>query len=360
MYSRCLAVILLGAISSSPALAADPKPLVDEVVKPFLENKPYLGMAVGVVTPEARHTYYFGTVKLDGQDRPPDAGTIFPLGSLTKAYTGVVLADLVRAGKIKLDDPAQQHMPPEIVLPKRGERPITILDLATHYSGIPVQPNCLDFRGDPYASLTPAMIAKDLAAIELERDPGSGFAYSNYGAGLLGHALARAAGAKSYDDAITERIGKPLGLADTHVHLNDSQKGRLPPGFSRSGKPAPHWRFSMLESCGGLNSTVADQVQFIAANLEMVDSPIVAAMKESHKPQRDASSQQHRIGLGWHIVPLRADSKHSVVWHNGGTAAARCYLGFVPDAKVGVVILTNSANSVDPPSRTLLQKLVPE
>jgi CubicO group peptidase (beta-lactamase class C family) len=355
-----LCAVVLTAKVLSPALAADPKSVVEEAVKPFLENKPYLGMAVGVVTPEGRHAYYFGTVKLDGQERPPDAATMFALGSLTKAYTGVLLAELVRDGKVKLDDPAQKHMPPELILPKRGDKPITILDLATHYSGIPVQPSCLDFRGNPYASLTMPMIAKDLAAVELERDSGSGFAYSNYGMGLLGHALATAAGAKSFDDALNARVCGPLGLKDTRVRLTDAQRARLAPGFTRTGKPAEHWILAMLESCGGLFSTVVDQNQFMAANLGLVETPLAPALKESHKPQREASSPKHHVGLAWHIVPLRPESKHSVVWHNGGTSAARCYLGIVPDAKIGVVVLTNSAASVDSLSREMLQKLVPE
>src|SRR5262249_47655511 len=150
---------------------------------------------------------------------------------------------LVRQGKLKLDDPAQKYLPPELVLPKRGDTPINILDLTTHYSGIPVQPDCLDFKGNPYARLTPAVLGQDLTAIKLQSEPGTAYDYSNYGAGLLGHALAKAAGAKSFDDALTKLVCEPLKLTDTRVRLSDSQEKRLAPGFSKYGKPADHWRW---------------------------------------------------------------------------------------------------------------------
>jgi CubicO group peptidase (beta-lactamase class C family) len=317
-------------------------------------------MAVGVVTPERRHMYFFGTVKLKGEDRAPDGSTLFALGSLTKAYTGVLLAELVREGKVKLDDPAQKHLPPEFVLPTRGKKPITLFDLATHYSGMPVQPDCLDFKGNPYAKLTPAMIAENLADVELERDSGSGYGYSNYGAGLLGYALAHAAGAKSYEDALVQHVCNPLGLSDTRIRLSDAQERRLVAGYSKKGEPRDHWRFGMLESCGGLFSTATDQMQFLAANLGLVEKPIAAAMKESHAPRRDAKYEPMRIGLCWHTLPLRRGSDRTIVWHNGGTFAARCFMGFVPDAKTGVVILSGSEEDVDPLGFGLLRKLLPE
>src|SRR5439155_461986 len=156
MCARLLPAAIMTAIAVTRTFAADPKPIVDDVIRPLLKNKPYLGIAVGVVTPDTRQTYFYGNVKLAGQERPPDAATIFALGSLTKAYTGVLLADLVSARKAKFDDPAQKYLPSEWVLPKRGDKPITLLDLATHYSGLPVQPDCLDFQGNPNASLTVA------------------------------------------------------------------------------------------------------------------------------------------------------------------------------------------------------------
>jgi serine-type D-Ala-D-Ala carboxypeptidase/endopeptidase len=351
------AMAIIVAVATRTA-AADPKKIVEESVKSFTDKKPYVCVMVGLITPEGRPTYSFGNVWLNDKLQRPNGSTIYALGSLTKAYAGVLLADLVREGKIKLEDPAQNYMPEGWILPKHGDKPITILDLATHYSGMPVQPECLDFKGNPYASLTPEAIAKDLASTKLESDPGTKYEYSNYGAGLLGHALAKAAGAKSFEEALVARVCNPLGMKDTRVHLSDAQQARLGPGYSKKGKLAEHWRFTMLESCGGLFSTVTDQVQFMSANLGLVDLPIVAAMKDSQKPLRDTDSKNSRIGLGWHTLPLRRNSPLTIIWHNGGTDASRCFLGFVPDAKIGVVVLTNSEHDPDGMAIGLLQKLI--
>src|SRR5262245_8417633 len=105
-------LIALGSvfISTTNTFAGNPKPLVDESLKQFLGDKPYLAVAVGVVTPEGRPIYTFGTVKPGKVIQRPTSTTMFALGSLTKAYAGVLLADLVREGKIKLDDPAQKYL----------------------------------------------------------------------------------------------------------------------------------------------------------------------------------------------------------------------------------------------------------
>lgn len=345
---------------TSTAIADDFRPAVDEIVLPFLKDKDYLGMMVGIVTPNGASTFSYGNVTIGGEQRPPDGETIFALASLTKAYTGVLLADLVRAGKIKLDDPAQEYLPPEWVLPTRGDKAITILDLTTHHSGLPVQPLVLNFLGNPYASLTVERIGKDLGKTKLESDPGSAFDYSNYGAGLLGHALAKAAGASSFDEALTERIVGPLQMKDTRVRLSDVQKARRAAGFSKAGKPTDHWEFALLEACGGLNSTINDQMRFLSANLGLTPSPLLPALLDSHQPRRDTDKNPQKIGLGWIVMPLRADSKHSVVWHNGGTRATHSYLAFVPDAKVGVVMLAGADQRIDPLALALLRKLVPE
>lgn len=342
------------------AAGEDQGPLVDEVVKPFLADKDYLGLTVGVVTPKSTKIYSYGKVTLGGEQRPPDGDTIFALASLTKAYAGVLLADLVRAGKIQLDDPAQKYLPAEWVLPTRDGKAVTILDLATHHSGVPVQPKCLNFLGNPYSSLTIEKIGKDLKNTELESEPGSKFTYSNYGFGLLGHALAKAAGAESFDDALAARITGPLGMKDTRVQLNDAQKARRAAGFTKAGKPADHWEFALLEACGGLNSTIHDQVRFLSANLGLTPSPLLPSLRDSRQPRRNTERKPQQIGLGWIVMPLRPESKHSVVWHNGGTRATHSFLGLVPDAQVGVVILAGADQRIDPLALDLLRKLVPE
>ena len=151
---------------------------------------------------------------------PPDAHTIFEIGSLTKVFTATLLALLSEEGRLALDDPLQRYLPPGVELPVRG-RPITLADLATHTSGLPRLPHrfflrSLRHRRNPYAWFTVDDLHAGLPSTRLRREPGGRSRYSNLGYGLLGHALAACAGS-SYEQLVQERICRPLALADTHA-----------------------------------------------------------------------------------------------------------------------------------------------
>jgi D-alanyl-D-alanine-carboxypeptidase/D-alanyl-D-alanine-endopeptidase len=366
MPVRWLAITALVALGPVPARAADPLTAADDLVRPFLEGKKNLGLVVGVVTPDGRSVAGYGTVRLGPAVVVPDGDTVFELGSVTKAYTGVLLAVLERDGVVKLDDSARKHLPPELRLPRRGERPITLLDLTTHYSGLPVQPPLIGLRallsGDrdnPYAHYDRAKLAADLANLRLKHAPGECYAYSNLGAGLLGHALAHAAKADSYEAALVRYVLDPLRLADTRITLSPAQRRRFPPGHDGDGDEVSHWDLASLEACGALRSTAHDQLTFLAANLGLTPTPLLPALRASHAPRRDTDLPGQKVALGWHVQPLRRGGKATLVWHNGGTGGSRCFLGFVPEARVGAVILNNSDHSVDALTIELLRRLSP-
>jgi CubicO group peptidase (beta-lactamase class C family) len=360
---RLLPVATLLAISL-PVRAADPGPVVDDLVRPFRDGKENLGLVVGVVTPAGRHVFGYGTVASGPVQVVPDGDTVFELGSITKAYTGVLLAVLERDGVIKLDDPADKHLPADLRLPRRGDRLITLLDLATHRSGLPVQPRFVGLRAlfagtvdNPYSTYDRGRLAKDLSDLWPEADAGEKYAYSNLGAGVLGHALAHAAKAESYEDALCRHVLNPLGLTNTRVKLTPGQRRRLPPSHTKAGSPTPHWDFACLEACGGLRSTAHDQLAFLAANLGLTPTPLAATLTAAATPRRDTDSPRWRVGLGWHVGPLGPDGGPILVWHNGGTYGSRSFAGFVPAARVGVVVMSNTGHSVDELTIAILRRL---
>jgi CubicO group peptidase (beta-lactamase class C family) len=358
--------LLLLALPPDAGRAADVPTVIDELVKPFLQDKKALGLVAGVVTPDARTVCGYGTARLGPAAVVPDGDTVFEIGSVTKAYTGALLAALARDGVLALDDPAQKYLPPDLKLPRRGERPITLLDLATHHAGLPGLPPKFGLRtllaGDwnnPYAHYDRKKLADDLADLWPKRDPGEQYQYSNLGVGLLGQALARAAKADSYEAALTRHVLDSLGLTDTRITLSPAQRRRFPPAHDKEGAEVPHWDLSCLEGCGGLRSTAHDQLTFLAANLGLTPSPLLRALQASHRPRRDTDVPGQKVGLGWHGQPLRPGGKHTLVWHNGGTGGSRCFLGFVPEARFGAVVLTNADHSVDALTIDLLRHLVP-
>lgn len=197
--------VLCDTVVSSSCRAAEPdRAAVDELVKPFLKDKPYLGLVVGITRPTGHQVYGYGEVTLEGKKQVPDAATLFEIGSITKIFTGTLLADQVLGGVVRLDDPVQKYLAGDMVVPRRDDRDISLLHLATHTSSLPVQPPALGLialvskdPANPYAQFDEARLRQTLADVKLPRPIGSRFVYSNLGVGLLGHALAHAAKAKA-------------------------------------------------------------------------------------------------------------------------------------------------------------------
>ena len=207
--------LILFALATTPLRAADDKAIVDAAVTPFLKDKDYLGLVVGTTRSEGNQVFSYGTVMLGGKKQPPAADTVFEIGSISKVFTGVLLAALVVEGKVRLDDPAQKYLPENLKLPRRDNRDITLLHLATHTSSLPGEPpDIIPFAEahksplDPYGAYRLPDLGKSLLAVTLDCPIGSKFAYSNLGTGLLGHALVNAAGAKNYEDLLARRLSR--------------------------------------------------------------------------------------------------------------------------------------------------------
>jgi CubicO group peptidase (beta-lactamase class C family) len=318
---------------------------------PFLKDRPYLGLVVGITRPDGHQVFGYGQVTVDGKKQVPAGDTIFEVGSITKAFTGLLLADQVLAGVVRLDDPVQQYLPKELIVPKRDNRDITLLHLATHTSGLPVQPPFIVLfalttkdPGNPYAEYDEAQLGRALANIKLAEPIGNRFQYSNLGAGILGRALAQAGKAKDFEALLVQRIAAPLKLADTRIRLSPVQEKRLACGYSRLGIQASPWTFASLESAGGLRSTTNDLLVFADAALGRPKT-FEKAFAMAHEPWREIGPKGESIGLGWFRGKL--PSGRAMLWHNGGTGGYRSFLAVVPKTGTGVVILSNSAHVVD-------------
>src|SRR5512146_219373 len=151
------------------------------------------GIVVGVTSPAGRRVIVAGRA---GPNAVPalDSRTVFEIGSVTKVFTTAVLMDMVRRKEVSLDDPVARYLPASVKVPSRGGKQITLVDLATHTSGLPRVPSNLNvFSPNPYANYSPEQLYEFLSGYQLTRDIGERFEYSNLGMGLLGHALARRA-----------------------------------------------------------------------------------------------------------------------------------------------------------------------
>jgi len=321
------------------------------LVKRVDQQKQATGIAVGVIEPTGRRVVAYGN-PADGDSRPADGDTIFEIGSVTKVFTSLVLADMVSRKEAALDDPAANYLPEHVQMPERGGKSMTLLDLSTHSSGLPPTPGNLK----PEAGYNAENLYQFLSGYTLPRDPGSEYEYSNLGAGLLGHLLARRAGT-DYEGLIRSRITRPLNMPDTGIALPSSMKERTATGHNamlaavaNSDLPEP------LAGAGALRSSVNDMLTFLEAFLGYRDSPLAPAMKGMLDVRRPAGLAT--IGLGWLIMSAHG---REIVGHNGATRGFRSFVGYAPQGHVGVVVLSNSSTAagVDDLGFHLLNPMAP-
>ena len=299
---------------------------------------------VGLIEPGGRRTIAAGKAGPNGVPAL-DSHTVFEIGSATKVFTTAVLMDMVRKGEVRLDDPVAKYLPSAVTIPTRGGRLITLVDLATHTSGLPRLPSNLKPKdaANPYADYSVTEMYDFLSHCELTRDIGSQFEYSNLGMGLLGHALSLRAGT-SYEKLVSARILRPLQMRETVITLPTALRSRLAPGHDNAGGPVANWDLPTLAGAGALRSTLDDMLRFLQANLDADNAGVPSLLHDTHVARHSPTTPDGSIGLGWQI---RRAFDRDIVWHNGGTGGYRSFIGFDPKTKTGVVILHNSALSVD-------------
>ena len=301
-------------------------------------------IAVAVIDEKGTRFFNFGKTNTTADAKKTDENTVFEIGSITKVFTGILLAEAVKRGEVKLEEPVSKYLPGTVKMPSRNGREITLLDLSMHTSGLPSLPT--NFKpadsNNPYADYTVQQMYEFLSGYTLTRDIGVQSSYSNFGVGLLGHVLALRAGS-SYEDLVKTRILKPLGMKDTSITLSKEMRSRTAQGFSADGDPVSLWDLPTMAGAGALRSTTKDMAKFIAANMHLTKTELAGSFDASHKPRHDVSAKM-KVGLGWHIM---AGSTGEIVWHNGGTAGFRTFAGFSPILKRGIVILSNTSYSVD-------------
>ncbi len=308
------------------------------LVKRIDQQKQAVGIVVGVIEPDGRRVVTYGNLAI-GDPRTLDGETIFEIGSVTKVFTSLLLADMVNRKEVALDEPAAKYLPGNVRMPERNGRSITLHDLSTHTSGLPRLPGNLKMKDprNPYAHYSVDDLYQFLSHYELQRDPGAEFEYSNLGGGLLGHLLAYRAGT-DYESLIRTRITEPLGMRDTGVTLSSSMKKRMATGHTGMLAPTANWDLPTLAGAGALRSSANDMLTFLEAFLGYRESPLAPAMKA----MLDVRHPVAKMGLGWIIMSAH---EREIAAHDGGTGGFRSWVGYDPRERIGVVVLSNAAGS---------------
>jgi CubicO group peptidase (beta-lactamase class C family) len=328
---------LLGVAASWPLVHAAPPPNAEAALKAWLGRQPG-GAAVAWVEADGVTFYTAGSFGAnDARVVSPD--TLFEIGSVTKVFTSLLLAESERAGKVSRDDPAAKHLlPPGADAAALAK--ITLVSLATHSSGLPRLPaNLTGANGPrPYENYGRADLLAAFATHGPVAPAGQATAYSNFGAALLGETLAAAWG-QPYPAVLTQRVLEPLGLVHTTLNLTGSaDPAELIPGHAGAAA-AEHWKFQAMAPAGALLSSARDLALFVQAGLGLRPTSLAASLAETMKPLRKMDSPPGQIGLAWLIMD---NNGQPLVWHNGGTAGFRSYVGLLPATHTGVVVLVSN------------------
>ncbi len=349
---------------------------------------PDSGLAVAVIRGEEQAVACRGFVD-PATERPVRADTRFELGSITKTFTALLLAEMVARGEVRYDDPIDKYLPAGSVPGYPRERPITLLHLATHTSGLPRLPVGLlpgampQWFTRPCATFNVAHLLRSLARTPVRGIPGSQVRYSSLGCGLLGLLLENAAGTR-YEDLLASRICGPLGLVDTSCGV-----AQEPAGGYRRGRRVPSFRFPALPGAAALRSSADDMLRYLQAHLAMdavpgrlgpglgaapahdlaqppygADTALRTALREVRRPRVAWRLAGTRICLSWKqrstggfdrtpegLFPPEAAGPGGrgtaeLVFHEGSTRGFVAFAGFDPAAGTGLVAMISA-----PPTR---------
>jgi CubicO group peptidase (beta-lactamase class C family) len=301
-------------------------------------------LSIGVVHDERTWTGHFG--RLSGNNRqPPNDKTIYEIGSISKVFTGILLAHAVKSGQLKLDQTIGSIIPEAQKRNPKVADTIELVHLSTHYSGLPRMPTNWSpaKRNEPYVDYDRNLLIEFVSRVHPSRMPNEKKMYSNVGVGLLGVLLAIEAQA-DYEALLTKKITRPLGMNDTTVSLDVARRKRLatphrslPFGFGLI-EDTP-WEFKALAGAGGIRSTTTDMIRLMRAALNPPEGLLGKAIDLSWEEHAAAKDGSNAMGLGW---SFSRDSQAR--WHNGQTGGYASMVLVNRNTQTGVVVLSNTSS----------------
>ncbi|CAM3665404.1 hypothetical protein GCM10009799_38190 [Nocardiopsis rhodophaea] len=332
--------------------------LLDTHMRPLLAEKRVPAVAVAAIRGQQEAVRAVGFQRRGLPDLV-DPYTTFETGSVTKTFTALLLAEMVANGDVDYNDPIDTYLPP-YARPRRGERPITLLNLATHTAGLSRLPRNLfpgavtHWLSDPYARYSRDDLHRATARVRPLPAAPPPPRYSTFGIGLLGQLLADAAGT-SYPELLAERITGRLGMDDSGAPPAIAAATRSATGHRR-GRPVSPWHFDALAGAGAARSTANDLLIYLRAHLrpEMIKPPLADALRAVRVPHRPMAGRAGAAGTSMCLVwNHRVIGEQTLLWHTGGTGGFTAFIGFSPSADAAVAVLANATpTSRQPTVRT--------
>lgn len=313
----------------------------------YLDDPGTAALSIGISYQGQNKTYHFGQVSAALPVAPNDE-TLFPIASITKTFTGALLAKAELDGKLDSTDPVVKYLDGRYENLQFEQQPVRLFHLLNHRSGLPfILPNPPEADPEfdspvPYPERLDAIYANSsrqdfyeaLGEVELKAAPGARFGYSNAGAQLAGYVVERVYGS-DYETLLRRHIAAPLGMRDTVVELTPAQAARLAPGHE-GGIIQPQESSNNSQGAGAIKSTVQDMLAYARWQLDESD-PVVAL---SHTPTY--SNDNYSIGLNWQMLH---EGQRRVIWQDGAIPGYASFCILQPESKLALVILSNGLDS---------------
>jgi CubicO group peptidase (beta-lactamase class C family) len=277
--------------------------------------------------------------------------TIYRIGSISKSVTATAIMKLVEEGKLDLDKPIAEYIPDFSIHSRFGpSKPITTRSLLAHHAGLPTEYSNAMWVEHPVSL---AQLVKDLQSDYLASPPQALYKYSNFGYSLLGRELELIT-KKDFETALQEMLLKPLGMAASTYAWPGSN---APSNYSKGYRNGQEAYISNLRdnSAGSMCSNVLDMsrfLKFIFSQGNVAGKQVLKAetMQQLLTPQYPGLELDfgHELSLAWMLTGYTVTENERVAWHDGGYPPFHAHLSFLPDQRLGVVILANSqAKSID-------------
>jgi D-alanyl-D-alanine-carboxypeptidase/D-alanyl-D-alanine-endopeptidase len=324
---------------------------IKTIIKQEVRNKRSKSIIVGIVDANGRRIFSEG-IKSDLDPTLPDGNTIYEIGSITKVFTALLLADMSLKHQVNLNDPISKFLSPYVKTAVKNGKQISLLSLATHRSGMPRFPYNVDPKNldQPYRDYTVDKLYQYVSTFEPPYDIDSRWRYSNVAYGVLGNILTLAA-KKDYESLIKEEICSRLKMNNTVIRLTTKQYSNLAVGHAETGTPVGLSDLGAIDAGGALRSTVNDLLTFAEANVGLLKTELFPAMELTHVLRAKKDGDDTFTTMGWTLV----NEDGQLLFKDGGMPGYTTFIAIDKENKTGVVVLSNSNNSVTDIGRSILE-----
>ncbi len=314
---------------------------VQKAVTAYMSNENVSGLSVGVIQNGNMFSYNFGETK-KGNKQLPSNETIYEIGSITKTFTGIILANAIQEGKVKLTDDIRKYLKGDYSNLQFDGHPIEIVHLSNHTSRLPSDPKIYNTNKSPYdpaIAFDEKVIIDILQHTELDTIPGTKIEYSNFAVCLLGNILEEIYD-QPYEKLLQKYIFEPNKMGQSKITFNTADFKNYSQGYDVEGNETKYWRNKLAEPAGGIRSTIRDMLLYAKAQLEAKEE---TANWLSH--QLTIGNKTRGKGLCWGISSTK---KNYLVWsHDGGTDGFSSLCLIYPELNSAIILLTNNGNHND-------------